>query len=249
MADEGLILAGDLYIDRKTPNGTLTGYYPELINVVKFELKHGGETQERMGRRRDTFGQAVGVVAQPKPTKLSIEFDSANDAQSMAMAMTGSVIAVDDAERDVIDVFTIALEQGKWIDLDGEKISDVVITSQDGLIVYEEGVHYAVNARMGFWQPLSIARNTPLKISYTVAPKKAKRIRAGDTPIIRCALKLDGENLETGDQIICTVPEAVFVSNAVINLFDTKFVTLSLDGTIRSLSGQSPYTYEIVENG
>lgn len=247
MADEGLILKGDLYVDRKNPNGANMGFYADLINVTKFELKHAGEKQERMGRRRDTFGQAVGVVAQPKPTTLSIEFDSANDAESMAMAMTGSVVNVDESERAVLEADTIALQVGKWVDVDGENIDDVVLTSEDGLTVYEQGVHYEVQERMGFWRPLLIAPNTPLKVSYTIAAKNAKKINAGDSQIIRCSLKLDGENLETGDQIICTIPEVIFVSNSVINLFDTKFVTLGLDGTIRSLSGKPAYTYEIVK--
>lgn len=251
MADEGLQLAGDLYIDRLTDQGESTGYNPDLVNVVKFEIKHNGKLDKRMGRRKATHGQTVGAVSQPEPNDLTIECDSANDAQFLAMAMMGSVASLEISAGSVTGELSTAGSVGNWIDLANSKISNVVITSPDDVTTYVEGTDYEIMPTLGMWRPLAggaITEKTQVKLAYDHEGVTGKQVNAGDTKIIKTRLKLDGENLETGQPVLCEVDEAIFVSNAVIDLFASKFVVLPLAGTMRTLPGNTtPYRYQILD--
>lgn len=244
----GLMLAGDVYIDRLSDAGVSTGYL-DPINTTKLGITQPDpDTKTRISNMKDTLGQALDSVNFPKPAELSIAFDD-QPAEVLAMALLGSVVDYSQGSGSVTDE-AVTLLPGKWVSLAKRNIGatgfNLSKSSAPGTPL-TEGVDYQVNRAAGLIKAIeggAISVSTACLADYTYAAVSGSTVTGGTRPIVKCKILVDGKNLATGKLCQLEIDEATLSPTGEIDLLNGEFVTTELKGTMTTKTGQTnPYRY------
>lgn len=245
----GLMLAGDVYIDRLTDAGVSTGYL-DPVNTTKLAISQPDpDKKERISNMKDTLGQALDVVSIPKPTELSISIDE-QPAEILAMALIGDIVAYSQGAGSVTDE-AVTLVPGRWVKLAKRNISATGFSLATAAVPgtpLTEGTDYQVNRAAGMVKAIesgAISVSTACLVDYDHAALDGQRITGATRPTIKCRILVDGKNLANGKLCRVEIDEATLAPTGEVDLLNGEFVTTELKGTMRTLSGQThPYRYE-----
>ncbi len=244
----GLMIAGDVYIDRLTDAGVSTGYL-DPVNTTKLAITQPDpDVKTRISNMKDTLGQALDSVSLPKPSELVIAIDE-QPAEILAMALLGSIETYSQGSGSVTDE-AVTLVPGRWIAIAKRNINQsgfVLATAAAPSTPLAEGVDYQVNRAAGLVKALpggAIATATACLVDYGYAAVSGQRITGGTRPICKARILVDGKNLATGKACTLEIDEATLSPTGEIDLLNGEFVTTELKGAMKTLPGlSSPYRY------
>lgn len=244
----GLMLAGDVYIDRLTDAGVATGYL-DPINTTKLAITQPDpDTKTRVSNMKDTLGQALDSVNFPKPAEISIAFDD-QPAEVLAMALLGSVEDYTQGSGTVTDE-AATLVPGRWVALTKRNINSSgfsLAKASAPSTALVEGTDYQVNRAAGLVKAIdggAITTSTACLVDYGHAAVAGSTVTGGTRPIVKCKILVDGKNLATGKLCQLEIDEATLSPSGEIDLLNGEFVTTELKGTMKTLSGKTnPYRY------
>ncbi len=241
----GLMLAGDVYIDRLTDDGVPTGYL-DPVNTTKLALTQPDpDVKTRISNMKDTLGQALDSISLPKPAEVSITIDD-QPADILAMALLGSIEVYSQGAATVTDeAKTLVLN--KWVALANRNINasgfSLATAAVPGTPLVE-GTDYQVNRAAGMVKALTVGTAVACVIDYGCAAVEGQRITGGTRPLCKCKIFVDGKNLASGKLCTLEIDEATLSPTGEIDLLNGEFVSTELTGTMKTLTGQTnPYRY------
>lgn len=123
----------------------------------------------------------------------------------------------------------------------------MVVTNSAATVTYP-ATAYEINAALGMIKVLStgaIVDGESLKVDYIAAAISGTKVLGGTKPTVKGRVLLDGINLATSQPVIVRVDEASLGPDGEIDFSSEKFVSVTLAGEMRTLTGKtSPYTVE-----
>lgn len=246
----GFIGSGDLFMDRFDDDGNAQGFV-DVGNATKFAIAEDAEIKERESRMRDTYGQVLDSVPIKKPASVSITLNDLK-VENLAMVLFGDISDINITGAAVTaEALTASLD--KWVELDYRNITalSVTVTDSTGVTTYVEGTDYEVDYSLGMVMALSagaITASEALLVDYTYGNLTGKKIAGSAKPIIKCSLKLDGENQVNQKDCLVNVFEAVLKPSGEIDFLADDFNEIAFEGTLNTPSSQtSPYEVEYMD--
>lgn len=236
----GLLLAGDLYLDRLTSGGVAQGYL-DAINCTKLALSQPDPTKiTRVSNMRATLGQNLDVVQIANAPEIAIDIDDA-PADILAMALLGTVLTLT-ASSATGTAWNTTAKLGKWVYVGRKGLSALTVTGKT------LGTDYAVDLAGGLVKALAggtIADNAAIAGTYDAAALSGSKITGLTNQTTLLKLLLIGTNLANGKAVRLEVDQAVVSPTGEIDLLGRKYVTTSLKGELKTVSGAGePFRYE-----
>jgi hypothetical protein len=135
---------------------------------------------------------------------------------------------------------------------DGSTVSDgSAVWTDMGVIEYTVTTDYTINHRIGLVKPLSsgsIIEGESLQVTYDFNAISGSLISGSVQPTIKTKLMLDGRNAADGKAVIVRIDEAVLSPSSDVDFLSDDWMTLEMEGTLKTLSGKSsPYTVEMLD--
>jgi hypothetical protein len=237
-------------MDRFDDNGDAQGFV-DVGNATKFAIAEDAEIKERESRMKDTYGQVLDSVPIKKPASVSITLNDLK-VENLAMVLFGNITDINVTGAAVTDeALTARLD--KWAELDYRSVTaaTVVVTDSTGVTTYVEDTDYEVDYSLGMIKALSsgaITEAEALLVDYTYGNLTGKKIAGSAKPIIKCSLKLDGENQVNQKDCLVNVFEAVLKPAGEIDFLADDFNEVTFEGTLNTPSGKtSPYEVEYMD--
>lgn len=246
----GFLGSGDLYMDRFDDDGNAEGFV-DVGNAVKFAIAEDAEIKERESRMRDTYGQVLDSVPIKKPASISITLNDLK-VENLAMVLFGTISAINVTGATITDE-ALTARHDKWVELDYRNVTalSVVVTDSAGVVTYVEDTDYEVDYSLGMISALSAGAITDaeaLLIDYDYGSLTGKKIAGSAKPIIKCSLKLDGQNQVNQKDCLVNVFEAVLKPSGEIDFLADDFNEVTFEGTLNTPSGEtSPYEVEYMD--
>jgi hypothetical protein len=240
----GILVAGDIYIDRKDVNGNFTGLR-KIGNVLSFPLTENADLKERTSKMKATYGQVLDSVAVKKPAKVSITVNEL-DKVNLALALLGQEAVWTQAAGAGLtkNVNLSAISTGDWIEL-GKKniVADSVAATVSGSIILVEGTHYEINYDLGMISFLEAAPDAGAAvIEFDCAELTGFRVTGSVRPTIKARIVLDGINLADETRLQVEIHEAVLRPTEAIDFLAEDFASVGFEGSLNTPTGQaSPY--------
>lgn len=230
----GLILGGDVYLDRFTALGAKTGRI-HLGNCTEFNITEPVELKERISRQRDSYGAALDAVYIKQPSQFSVTFDDLN-LRTLAIALLGDSLVVNQDAGTITDEPAIVY-LGAWTGLLAEQISSVSVTNVDKDVTYVLGTDYILNLELGMIQAVAggaLTNGANVLVNYTKIAVEKNRIRGGTVPSVRGEIFLSDRNLVNGQRIMMTAPSATMAPTGALSLINAggDFGSFSADGRL-----------------
>ncbi|WP_010324382.1 hypothetical protein [Marinobacterium stanieri] len=245
----GLLLAGDVYIDRLSDTGQSNGLVGP-INVTSLALNSPSEKVQRPSKRKDTYGQTLDTVTLPQPTTIAMTFDD-QPAELLAIAMLGDIEDINQASGSVTLSDVTLPANNAWVKLPHGNLTEA------GFQLYEsDGTTLIPASAYEVKWALGLIRTTPggaqdggvsvaAKVSYGYAAIDGNRIKAGTRSIVNMKIYMDGKNLATGLPCKLEVPKASVAPTQAVDLFSSEFVSTQLEGDVILADGETaPYYFD-----
>lgn len=238
----GLLLSGDVYIDRLNDDGTSTGLVGP-INTTKLEVSSQAESVERISKKNDSYGQALDSVAIPQPSEVSIAVDE-QPSEILALALAGEVNELSVEAGNVSDSAVVLPSGGRFVKLPHDKISGLTAKlASDGSDVAPASIE--VNEKAGLIRAVSngtLKDGGTVNVSYAFEASKKNLIKGGIKPIIKARILCIGKNLVNGEAVEFEMPLATLSPDGAIDLFSSEFVSTELSGKAILKDGETaPY--------
>lgn len=226
-----ILAAGNVYIDRLDSDGNPTGYRLEG-STADFKLTPENEEKELLSRGRDTYGQAIATVMVPGKTKIGMTLQTPS-SDSLAMAVLGTTTpGSQSAGSAVSEVVTANL--GYYVELDYQKVSNVVVKDSADVTTYVEDTDYIVDEMAGMIKAIdggSITYEETLHVSYDYAAYSYADIVPNADPSRRFKVKLAGKNFADGKLVDILARKVVLATSGDLGFGGDDFLTLELEGT------------------
>jgi hypothetical protein len=230
----GLLLEGDVYIDRFDDTGNSTGLVGPL-NTTQFQINTPSESVDRTSKRKGTYGQSLDTVTLAQATEVAIVFDD-QPADMIAMAMMGDTATVTQASGSVTETVVTLPSGNRWQSLAHTNLSDsgltALLASDDSPVSaaalevnYADGMIRTVPGGS-----LDTGTATAIKLSYSYAAANKTVISGGVKPTINARVLLKGRNLATGKPVECDIPKASLAPTQAVDLLSSEFVSTTLGG-------------------
>jgi len=243
----GLLVAGDLYIDRLAADGSPQGYLP-VSNATQMSINQSVEFKDQVSRRRATRGQRIESVAIPQPGEVNLTLDQLNKG-NLAMALLGDTATVNEGAATFTDE-PVTLKGYNWTEIGYRNIKTSGFSVTLSGTTLTEGTDYEVNYRMGLIRGLRgsgqlTGNGDDVQITGETNALSGNRINGSTRPQIRARLLLDGRNMVDDRPVIVNVDEAILQPNEAVDFLSEEFVTVPMSGRLITQAGKtSPYTVE-----
>lgn len=242
----GLLLAGDVYIDRLTDAGVSTGLVGP-INVTQLSLNTPSETKDRTSKKKESYGQVLDSVVLAQPTEITIAIDD-QPSDILALALLGDLETINQGSGTVTDTAVTLPADNKWLKLPHGNLAEgatAKLASDDSAI---SPAAYEVNYALGLVRSipdgaLDTGSDTAIKLSYSHNAVAGNRIKGAVRSTIRMRLMMDGKNLANGKPVKLQVPEAVVSPTEAVDLFASEYVSTGLSGKVKLLDGETAPFY------
>jgi hypothetical protein len=241
----GLLLAGDVYLDRFDETGNSTGLVGPL-NATQLQINTPSETKDRASKKKASYGQALDSITIAQPSEIAIAFDD-QPAEMLAMALMGDIETINQGSGSVADSPVTVLKAGVWTKLVHSNIAEAgvsaLLASDDSPIA---AAAYEINYAAGLIRAVAggaLAAGGDIKLSYDYAAVTGSRIKGGVRPTIRARIFLDGTNLATGKPVKCDIPEASLAPSAAVDLLASEYVSTTLGGKVILRDGETAPFY------
>ena len=243
----GLLVAGDLYMDRLAADGTQQGFLP-VSNATQMAINQGVEFKEQISRKRDTRGQLLESVAIPQPGEINLSLDEINRG-NLAMVSLGTVENLDEGAATLTDE-PVTLKGYNWTEIGYRNLKESGFSvSESGGTSLTVGTDVEVNYRLGLIRALRggslTGEGDDITITGETNALTGSRIKGATRPQIRARLLLDGRNMVDDKPLLVTVDEAILRPNEAIDFLSEEFVTAQMTGRMITQPGKvSPYTVD-----
>ncbi len=241
----GLLLSGDIFIDRLTETGVSTGLIGP-INVTQLQINTPSTEIVRESKRKQSYGQALDTVTTAKPTEVTIVFDD-QPAELLAMALLGTTSTINIGSGNVADQVVVLPENQRWVQLPHTNLAGAGITAKSAadepLPLANLEVNYAaglVRAKKGG----TMEAGGSIKLSYQHNAITGVALKGGLRPQIRARIIGDMKNLATGRSARLDIPEAALAPSEAVDFMAAEFVSTKLAGKIKLVDGKdAPFEY------
>lgn len=243
----GLMLSGDIFIDRLTDTGASTGLIGP-INVTQLAINTPSNEAVRASKKKASYGQALDVVKTAQPTEVTIAFDD-QPAELLAMALLGDTAEINQGSGTATDEQVTLPANHRWAKLAHSNLAAVGVT---GAIVAPAGpldvpadieINYAaglVRAKKGG----AMEAGGAITLTYQYNAISGISVKGGLRPQIRARILGDMKNLATGKNAKLDIPEASLAPTNAVDFMASEFVTTTLAGKIKLLDGKdAPFEY------
>lgn len=243
----GLMLSGDIFIDRLTDTGASTGLIGP-INVTQLAINTPSTEAVRQSKRKLTQGQALDVVKMGAPSEITIAFDD-QPAELLAMALLGDVVAINQGSGTATDEAVTLPANQRWAKLANSNLAEAGIS---GAIVDPAGaLNVAVDIEVNYAAGLVRARKGgameaggAITLTYQYNAISGMAVKGGLRPQIRAHIIGDMKNLATGRNAKIVIPEALLAPTNPVDFMSSEFVSTTLAGKIKLLeSKDAPFEY------
>lgn len=241
-SEHGIKFAGTVYA--RQPNGN----WFDLGNTTSLKITASADKDERISKRKDSYGQALDNLPEPKPAEVSWENDTFNK-RNFALMLMGSAADLDSNAQTITDA-AVVLQKGVWVDLAHDNID----ATQAVALVATEGnkaidaADYVINYNLGMIKLAAdskIADNTKAKISYKTRAGGGYQIDAATLTGIDLELRVDGRNRATGEDGILSVWHVNVAADGDFDWLSGDWGKASFKGTCITPQGKnSPYRFK-----
>lgn len=243
----GLLLAGDIYIDRYDDTGNLTGLVGPL-NTTQLSINTPSESKDRPSSQKASYGQALDSVTLAQATEIAIQLDD-QPAEMLAMALMGELEELTQGAGTVTDT-PITLPAGnRWFALTHRNLQQAGVTAKlaadDSPIAapafevnYADGLVRTVPGGV-----LDTGTATAIKLSYGYAAVSSTLIKGGVKPTINARILVKGRNLANGKVVNAEIPKASLAPTQAIDLLASDYVSTSLAGKAILMPGETAPVY------
>lgn len=245
-----LLVAGDLYMDRLSSDGSSNGFLP-VSNATQMALQQEIEFQDNVSRRKDTRGQLLASVGIPQPGEISLSLNEIN-RDNLAMALLGESSDIDEGAETFTDE-AVTLKAYNWTEIGIRNLKEEGLTVNMDATELTRGVDYEINFRLGMIRGLPgseelTGEGDAVTVSGESNALTGSLIRGAVQPSIRARLKLDGRNMVNDRPVIVTVDEAILRPTEAIDFLSEEFVSVPMAGRMRTLPGKdSPFHVEMID--
>lgn len=230
---QGLLLAGDLYIDPLDENKASTGYL-DKVNCSQLTVTPQGENKSIPSTELDSYGQALDTVNVGQPTQIEIILNR-YDAEVLNLALAGTRTDKSAAGDSVTSEVVVGYHDRSFV-LAHNDVSSVVVKDETDVTTYVLGTDYEItSARLGMIKVLStgsIGDGDTLHVSYDYAAETGYEIEGGTDNEKRIALYLDGQNLVNGDYVTFLVDVASIMNSSGMDLKSADHIPVTFSGII-----------------
>jgi len=235
MSVSALSFSGTVYMGLLDTNKALVGGYRQVGNVYPLSLNVTTEQKTQPSAMRATFGQTLHTKTKITAVSGSAVFKEWF-AKNFAWALAGEDVPLTGTGGSV-SAESVTLIDGEWVRLANKGVSNVVIT---GSVL---GTDFNVNGALGLIQMitggnLSAGANN---VDYDYAAESGYKVKIGTQAQIRVAMMIDGENLESGEEVHCEFDSVVLSSSSEINLIsdpDSDFDEMPFNLVFETLTGK-----------
>lgn len=201
ITNEYAIPRGRVYFDPFDSNGALTGEIP-LGNCPGFSFTAETEKAEHFSSEAGLAEKDAALIVKVNRTG-SLTCDNFS-LDNLALFVSGTKETQSQSAGDVTDE-AHTVRQGRIYQLGVgssapagvRNITDVVVTSSDGLTTYVLGTAYNVDLELGRLQIIAggpIANGTAIKVDYKTTLKSWVRVKSGSTAEVSGALRVVADN-------------------------------------------------------
>lgn len=244
----GLMLSGNIFIDRLTDTGASTGLIGP-INVTQLAINTPSNENVRGSKKKISYGQALDIVKTAQPTEVTIAFDD-QPAELLAMALLGDTAEINQGSGTATDEAVTLPANGRWAKLAQSNLAEVGIT---GAIVTPAGpLDVAVDLEINYAAGLVRAKKGgameaggAITLTYQYNAISGISVKGGLRPQIRARILGDMKNLATGKNAKLDIFEAVLAPTNAVDFMASEFVSTTLAGKIKLLDGKdAPFQYD-----
>lgn len=239
MANDGMVLAGDVFFSRLT-----NGVYAPLVdlNAGELSVKLNSKTQRIIGKGRNNYGQSLATAIITEPSELTVAFGKMSP-KALAMGLQGSITAYTQSSGSAVDEVVVA-NKGGYVDLAFRNVSATgfAVKHTSGTPVYVKDTDYTVDYVTGmlFILPTSaIVDAASLKVSYTYNAVSADAVNAGTSAMVRGRIYLKGRNIFDDSPAEITIWDAVLSADGVIDWLSDKSIEIKLKGDMLIPAGKT----------
>lgn len=244
---DGILLAGNIFVDRLNEQGISTGQIFGPINTTKLGIKTEADSKVRTSNKKASKGQALDDVKIAKPTAITWEFDD-QPAELIALALMGDVVNINDAAGTLTEqAITIPANQN-WVPVGNKNFAAeglIVKQATDTLVL---GTDYEFNYALGLIRSIkggALDAGGSITVSGSYNARSGKQIRGGTKSQTRLRLFGEGTNLANGKQVEFDIYDASMMPTKELDLAGSEFVTAALEGTAKLPTGKNePFIIE-----
>lgn len=218
--------------------------FQKLGNVVEFSTKTEVEKDELISTAREDYGQAIDVETKPKPSEVTLKFNSF-DKHALARAMMGESVDLTAKVVSFSDVVGTVAKNG-WVKLshDDIDVANFTVKNKEGQKIAES--EYDVNVRLGmirFKAESTVTEGDNFTYTGKTKGTAGYQIEASSLQSLALELYLDGVDIITGKDGKLHIPHVVLSSDGDINWFTDDWWENGLTGTIVKDDGKYPMLY------
>lgn len=205
----------------------------KLGNLSELTTKREIETNELTSTGRDDYGEAIEIESMPKPTELTLKFNTF-DKLAVARALMGEAVDLSTSPTTFSDKSLKASPAG-WMKLEFDDIDPVHFSMKNKSSQPIEAEKYELNPRLGMVRLLDSAGiNEGDNLSYSGKTKGTAgyQVEANTLQSLPLELYLDGKDRITGKSGTLTIPHAVLASDGDINWLSDDWWENGLSGKI-----------------
>ncbi len=242
----GLLLSGNIYIDRLSATGVSQGKIGP-INVTQLAINTPSEQVTRTSKKKATYGQALDSVSIAQPATVAISIDD-QPADILAMALLGDTATINQGSGDATDELVTLLANGRWTPLANKNLASAGISAllalDDSPIAATE---YEINYALGLIRAKpggSLADGDDIKLTYQYNALTGTKVKGGIKSQIRMNITGDMTNLATGNPGTLEIFEATVSPTEAVDFMASEFVSTTLSGNCKLVDGQdAPFEY------
>ncbi|TMO54089.1 hypothetical protein [Pseudoalteromonas phenolica] len=237
---DGLLFAGNVFVQRLDTNGAATGGIIGPINTTKLAIKPEAESKQRTSSKKADYGQAIDDISIAKPTAISWAFDD-QPTDLVAMVLMGEVSDINDASGTLTDHSLTLPAEHKWVEVGQKNFAEAGLVVKDGVTPLVPHTDYEVNYALGMIRALpggAMDAGGAVLFSGQYNARSGKRIKGAVNSNIRVRLFGEGDNLANGKPVQFEVYDATVSPSSEVDLAATEFVSAELSGTAKSKQGK-----------
>lgn len=240
---DGILLAGNIFVDRLNEQGVSTGQIFGPINTTKLGIKAEADSVVRTSNKKGSKGQALDDVKIGKPTVVTWEFDD-QPAEMIALALMGDVAAINDAAGTLTDEAITMPANQSWVAVPGQNFTNDVVVKQ-ATVTLAVGVDYEFNFALGMVRAIkggALDAGGSITVTGSYNARSGKRINGATVSQTRLRIFGEGTNLANGKQVNFEIYDTSMMPTSELDLASSEFVTAALEGTAKLVTGKKePY--------
>lgn len=228
----GLLVAGNFFVELLSAAGVSTGRIIGPINTIKLAIKNEADEKVRQSKKKASYGSALGTVKIGKPCEIEWQFDD-QPAELLAMALMGDVSVINSGSGNLTDqAVTLPADQG-WVRLGQKNFATEAFVVKKDAATLVLGTDYEVNYALGMIRSVAggaVEAGGDVTVTAQHNAISGTLIKGGVKAQTRAKVFGEGTNLESGKPIELEIFDAALSSSAPIDFAASEFISGTLVG-------------------